>query len=92
MLAARIQRLARSFATVADATGVKVAAFDAGQPTASVTLLVKAGSRYQSKDGVANALKNFAFKVSIGYFLTLSRLIFGVEYEETVCYWHCSGK
>ena len=72
MLAARtysIQRLARSFATVVDTTGVKIAAFDAGQPTSSVTLLVRAGSRYQSKDGVANALKNFAFKVSTGHSL-----------------------
>ncbi len=70
MLAGRtygIQRLARSFATVVDITGVKVAAIDAGQPTSSVTLLVRAGSRFESKQGVANALKNFAFKVSIGY-------------------------
>lgn len=32
------------------------------QPTSSVTVLVKAGSRFETKDGVANALKNFAFK------------------------------
>jgi predicted Zn-dependent peptidase len=66
MLAARariVQRLARNFATVADTTGVKVAAFDNNQPTSSVTLFVKAGSRFESKAGVANALKNFAFKV-----------------------------
>ncbi|KAF9529874.1 Metalloenzyme, LuxS/M16 peptidase-like protein [Crepidotus variabilis] len=65
MLAARarnIQRLARSFATVVDSTGVKVAAIDNNQPTSSVTVLVKAGSRFEPKDGVANALKNFAFK------------------------------
>ena len=70
MLAARAstarnaQRLARSFATVVDTTGVKVAAVDYNQPTASVTVLVKAGSRFEPKNGVAHALKNFAFKVS----------------------------
>jgi len=64
MLAARVrvvQRLARNFATVAES--VKVAAFDNNQPTSSVTLFVKAGSRFESKAGVANALKNFTFKV-----------------------------
>lgn len=70
MLAARtssvrsVQRIARSFATVVDSAGVKVAAVDNNQPTSSVTVFVKAGSRFQTKDGVANALKNFAFKVS----------------------------
>jgi ubiquinol-cytochrome c reductase core subunit 2 len=54
----------RSFATVADASGVKVAAIDNGQPTSAVTFLVKGGSRFETKPGVAQALKNFAFKVS----------------------------
>jgi len=67
MLASRasvrnVQRMARSFATVVDTTGVKVAAVDYNQPTSSVTVLVKAGSRFEPKQGVANALKNFAFK------------------------------
>ena len=65
MLAARarvVQRLARHFATT-DTAGIKVAAFDNNQPTSSVTLFVKAGSRFESKAGVANALKNFTFKV-----------------------------
>ncbi|KAI0252304.1 Metalloenzyme, LuxS/M16 peptidase-like protein [Lactifluus subvellereus] len=53
----------RGFATVVDAsTGFKVAALDNGQPTSSVTVLLKAGSRYESKPGVAHALSNFAFK------------------------------
>jgi len=69
MLAARstastASRLARSFATVVDAAGVKVAAADFGQPTSAVTILVKAGSRYEPKPGVANVLKNFAFKAT----------------------------
>ncbi|KAJ7180552.1 Metalloenzyme, LuxS/M16 peptidase-like protein [Mycena filopes] len=56
-------RLARrSFATVVDTAGFKVAALDANQPTVAITILAKAGPRYQSKPGVAHALKNFAFK------------------------------
>jgi ubiquinol-cytochrome c reductase core subunit 2 len=58
-----VHRIARSFATVVDTTGVRVAAVDYNQPTSSVTVLVKAGSRFEPKQGVANALKNFAFKV-----------------------------
>ncbi|KAF9472629.1 LuxS/MPP-like metallohydrolase [Pholiota conissans] len=57
-----VRRIARSFATVVDTAGVKVAAIDQNQPTSSVTLFVKAGSRFEPKEGVANALKNFAFK------------------------------
>jgi len=64
--ARNIQRIARSFATVVDTIGVKVAAVDYNQPTSSVTVLVKAGSRFEPKQGVANALKNFAFKVCHG--------------------------
>ncbi|TFK19647.1 ubiquinol-cytochrome C reductase complex core protein 2 [Coprinopsis marcescibilis] len=61
--ARNVQRIARrSFATVVESSGVKVAAVDNGGPTSSLTVLVKAGSRYQPKEGVANALKNFAFK------------------------------
>lgn len=61
-----ISRIARSFATVVDTAGLKVAAVDPSQPTAAVTVVVKAGSRYETKPGVAHALKNFAFKVSVG--------------------------
>ncbi len=54
----------RGFATVVDASpGFKVAAVDNGQPTSSVTVLLKAGSRYESKPGVAHTLSSFAFKV-----------------------------
>jgi predicted Zn-dependent peptidase len=53
----------RKFATVVESSGLKVAAVDNGQPSASVTLLVKAGSRHESKAGLAHALKNYAFKV-----------------------------
>ena len=55
----------RSYATsVADSAGVKVAGVDLGQPTTSISVVVKAGSRYETLPGVAHALKNFAFKVS----------------------------
>jgi predicted Zn-dependent peptidase len=68
MLAARrvcnVQRVvARSFATAVESSGVKVAAVDNNGPTSSLTVLVKAGSRYEPKAGLANALKNYAFKV-----------------------------
>jgi ubiquinol-cytochrome c reductase core subunit 2 len=61
--ARRVSHVVRNFATVVDTAGFKVAAIDNGQPTAAVTLLVKAGSRFETKAGVANVLKNFAFKV-----------------------------
>ena len=61
--ASRIARNARKFVTVVDTAGVKVAAADNGEPTTAVTFLVKAGSRYEPKPGVAHALKNYAFKV-----------------------------
>lgn len=61
--ARRASKLARNFATAVETAGVRVAAVDYGQPTSSVTFLVKAGSRYETKAGVANVLKNFAFKV-----------------------------
>lgn len=73
MLAARTSaarsasRIVRNFATVVDTAGVKVAAVDNGEPTSAVTFLVKAGSRYEIKPGVAHALKSFAFKVGVYY-------------------------
>jgi ubiquinol-cytochrome c reductase core subunit 2 len=57
--------LKRGYATVTDAAGVKVASVEGASPaaTSSVTVVVKAGSRYETKPGVAHVLKNFAFKV-----------------------------
>ncbi|KAI0263282.1 peptidase family M16-domain-containing protein [Gloeopeniophorella convolvens] len=58
-----VRASSRGFATVVDAaSGFKVAAVDNGQPTSSVTVLLKAGTRYESKPGVAHVLSNFAFK------------------------------
>ncbi|KAJ7449596.1 Metalloenzyme, LuxS/M16 peptidase-like protein [Mycena latifolia] len=59
---AAVRLARRSFATVVDTAGFKVAAVDSNQPTVSITFLAKAGPRYQQKSGVAHALKNFAFK------------------------------
>lgn len=63
--------VSRAYSTsVGQAAGVKVAGVDFGQPTSSISVVVKAGSRYESLPGVAHALKNFAFKVR-GYVLGL---------------------
>lgn len=61
--------LKRAYATVADASGVKVAGVESGAPaaTSSVTVVVKAGSRYETKPGAAHVLKSFAFKVGPGF-------------------------
>ncbi|KAK4689991.1 hypothetical protein P7C73_g94, partial [Tremellales sp. Uapishka_1] len=67
-LLSRISRnqsaLKRAYATVAEASGVKVAGVENGSAsgTTSITVVVKAGSRYESQPGVAHVLKNFAFK------------------------------
>lgn len=59
--------LRRSYATVSDVSGVKVAGIDSGvlpAATTSITVVVKAGTRYETQPGVAHCLKGFAFKVS----------------------------
>ena len=64
----------RSYATatsVVDAAGVKVAGIEKGAPagTVNLTVVVKAGSRYETTPGVAHALKNFAFKVGESFWV-----------------------
>lgn len=61
--------LKRTYATVSDVSGVKVAGIENGSRpgTTTVTVVVKAGSRYESKPGVAHVLKSFAFKVSLSH-------------------------
>ena len=86
MLAARATvrrsaRLSRTFATAVESAGLRVAAIDHGQPTSSVTFVVKAGSRYEPKPGVANFLKNFAFKVCL---LRSSMLLAGLIFSRRV--------
>ncbi|KAL7421877.1 ubiquinol-cytochrome c reductase core subunit 1 [Cryptotrichosporon argae] len=57
---------ARTYATVSsvEAAGVKVAGIETGTKpaTVSLTVVAKAGSRYENVPGVAHVLKNFAFK------------------------------
>ena len=45
--------------------GIKIAALDENSPTASVSLVINAGSRFEPKDkaGIAHFVKNFGFKV-----------------------------
>lgn len=74
MLAARVatrrlSRCSRSFATAVDAAGYKVVTVDNGQPTASITVLANAGTRFETKPGVAHVLKNYSYKVSLNYHL-----------------------
>lgn len=63
-----VSALARNYASVSDAAGVRVAGIENGAPagTQNLTVVVKAGSRYETKPGVAHVLKNFAFKVRRG--------------------------
>lgn len=53
---------AAAFSTV-DANGIKVAGNDEGARTSSISLIVKAGSRYEPAPGVAHVLSNSLFKV-----------------------------
>ncbi|KAF9513542.1 hypothetical protein BS47DRAFT_1344183 [Hydnum rufescens UP504] len=49
------------FATVSESL-LKVSVVDGGRPAASVSLVLKAGPRFEAKPGLAHVLKNFAFK------------------------------
>jgi ubiquinol-cytochrome c reductase core subunit 2 len=68
----------RGFATVVDASpGFKVAAVDNGQPTSSVTVLLKAGSRYESKPGRGPHTLQFCFQGASSLFTTYRCSSFG---------------
>ncbi|GAA6028052.1 hypothetical protein JCM8097_001849 [Rhodosporidiobolus ruineniae] len=62
--------LARGYAvpstsfTVQEVGGVKVAAADQGLPTASISVVVKAGARHEPAPGVAHVLKNSLLRSS----------------------------
>lgn len=67
-VARQVPTLKRAYATVADASGVKVAGIESGTfpaGTTSLTVVVKGGARYETKPGVAHVLKNFAYKVCL---------------------------
>jgi ubiquinol-cytochrome c reductase core subunit 2 len=80
---ARAPALKRGYATISDAAGVKVAGIEGAAPpgTMSVTVVVKAGSRFETKPGVAHVLKNFAYKVNTTsiVLMTVDRLRLCVE-------------
>lgn len=56
------QAAARRSFTTSNAGGITTAAADDGGLTSTVTVAVKAGSRYETAPGVAHVLKNFLFK------------------------------
>lgn len=64
-----VPALARGYATpaslfsVQDASGVKVASSNEGSSTGAISVVVNAGSRYESAPGLAHVLKNSVFKV-----------------------------
>ncbi|KAK4704335.1 hypothetical protein P7C70_g1870, partial [Phenoliferia sp. Uapishka_3] len=62
---ARVPALSRSYATEltqASASGVKLASFTDPAPTSSISVLVKAGTRYETSPGLAAVLKSSVFK------------------------------
>ncbi len=61
-LRAANQRTAQRSFTTANASGINTAAADDGALTSTVTVAIKAGSRYESAPGVAHVLKNYLFK------------------------------
>lgn len=69
--ASALGRQSRSLATeaqafsfnVRDAAGIKVASRDDGRPTTSLSVVVKAGARYEPAPGVAHLLEKFAYQV-----------------------------
>ncbi|KAK6534302.1 ubiquinol-cytochrome c reductase core subunit 1 [Arthrobotrys megalospora] len=50
---------------VSEAAGTKVVSKDTGSPTASLAVVIKAGSRYQPLPGLSHALEHFAFKSTL---------------------------
>ncbi|SPO22957.1 probable QCR2 - 40 kDa ubiquinol cytochrome-c reductase core protein 2 [Ustilago trichophora] len=61
-VAALPRQLAQRSFTTANASGISTASADDGALTSSVTVAVKAGSRYETAPGVAHVLKNYLFK------------------------------
>lgn len=51
--------------TVKEAAGIKVASRDDGSPTTSLSVVIKAGSRYEPAPGVSHLLEKFAYQVSV---------------------------
>ncbi|CCG80565.1 Cytochrome b-c1 complex subunit 2,mitochondrial [Taphrina deformans PYCC 5710] len=69
--ASALSKQSRSMATeasqafsfsVRDSAGIKVASRDDGRPTTSLSVVIKAGARYEPAPGVAHVLEKFAFQ------------------------------
>ena len=60
-LRSAVNQQSRTFTTT-NASGITTAAADDGALTSTVTVAIKAGSRYESAPGVAHVLKNYLFK------------------------------
>lgn len=76
---------ARRHLATAVETPFRIAAVDNGQPTSSVTIVVKAGSRYETTPGAAHVLKNFAFKVGSLFFWVLLPLFARQQRRAKMC-------
>lgn len=61
VLRSAVNQQSRTFTTT-NASGITTAAADDGALTSTVTVAIKAGSRYESAPGVAHVLKNYLFK------------------------------
>lgn len=66
----------RNFATVvnsnfnlSEASGIKVASIEDGAPTSAISVIIKAGSRFESSPGLSHVLKNSLFKVKFIFHL-----------------------
>ncbi|GAA5855918.1 hypothetical protein JCM8547_000415 [Rhodosporidiobolus lusitaniae] len=61
--AIKARAFTRGYATaVTEAAGIKVASVDSGLPTSSISVVVKAGSRYEPAPGVSHVLKSSLLK------------------------------
>lgn len=70
-----------------EAAGVKFASRDLPGPTATVALVAKAGTRYQSLPGLAEGLEKYAFRVlldvgSIGHFKADINALFRIRIND----------
>lgn len=57
-----LRNVARRAFSTQEAAGVKVVARDGSRPVSEVSVVIKAGSRYNTTPGISHVLKNFAFR------------------------------
>lgn len=54
------------FSITSLSNGIRIATSDDASPTAAVSVIIKAGSRFENSPGLAHVLKNSVFKVRSG--------------------------